>query len=142
MKRNNQSANFISKKILFPSEIKSLALLGALLNDLNNVLSDDENVFSNITICLNEAITNAIVHGNKENKANFVKLEMILIHQTNWIFKITDEGDGFNPAEISKPTETENLEKIGGRGVYIMKKLADFCIFNRLGNEVTLYFKI
>lgn len=142
MKSFIQSANLISKRILFPSEIKSLAILTSFLNEIKEILSADKDVVSKITTCLNEALTNAIIHGNKENISKFITLDMVLIHQKCLIFKITDEGTGFKPEDISNPTETENLEKIGGRGVFIMRKLADFCIFNKLGNELTLYFKI
>ena len=138
MNRHSQAPDFISKEILFPSEIKRLAILETFLSE---VFSADENVFSNIITCLNEALSNAIIHGNKENISKFVRLDVASINQKLILFKITDEGEGFNPTKIPNPIETDNLEKIGGRGVYIMRKLADFCIFNNLGNEVTLYFK-
>jgi len=141
MKSFITSAAFISKTMLFPSEIKSILLLENGLNELKQNLFLNETVFSEIKTCLNEALTNAIVHGNKENLAKFVKLDIDLIHQKCLIFKITDEGEGFKPEQIEDPTDSENLEKIGGRGVYIMRKLADFCIFNNHGNELTLYFK-
>ena len=141
MKSFVASDAFISKTMLFPSEIKSVLLLEIALNELNQNLILNETLFSKIKTCLNEALTNAIVHGNKENTAKFVKLDMVLIHQKCLIFKITDEGEGFKPEQIEDPTELENLEKTGGRGVFIMRKLADFCIFNILGNELTLYFK-
>lgn len=136
-----ESKFIISKTVLFQSEIKSIELLEEFLEELNKRFFLNETVLSSIKTCLYEALTNAILHGNKDNVFKFVKLDFELIYQNCIVFKITDEGEGFNPEQLPDPTLSENLEKFGGRGVYIMRKLADFCIFNHIGNEVELYFK-
>ncbi|RYY26371.1 MAG: ATP-binding protein, partial [Sphingobacteriaceae bacterium] len=55
---------------------------------------------------------------------------------------VADEGPGFDYNNIPDPTAPENLEKLTGRGVFIIKHLADQFIFNARGNEVELHFKI
>jgi serine/threonine-protein kinase RsbW len=57
------------------------------------------------------------------------------------IVTVTDEGPGFNPATIPDPTLPENIEELSGRGVFLMKKLADSITFNEKGNSVTMNFK-
>ena len=101
-----------------------------------------DDVYANLMTCLNEAITNAIYHGNKQspNKKVFVNLE--IINNKRLVFTIADEGDGFDFTSIPDPTEQSNLEKLTGRGVYIMKRLADQCIYNSKGNELELHFKL
>ena len=58
------------------------------------------------------------------------------------IWTVTDEGTGFDYVHLADPTAPENVENLTGRGVFIMKHLADQCIFNTSGNEVELHFKI
>lgn len=124
-----------------PSTSESVAVLENFVDDLVEQMQIGEDVYANLMTCLNEAITNAIYHGNKQdpNKKVYVNLEVIL--NKRLVFTIADEGDGFDFTQIPDPTDLENLEKLTGRGVYIMKKLADQCIFNTKGNEVELHFK-
>ncbi|MFC5284440.1 ATP-binding protein [Pedobacter alpinus] len=124
-----------------PSNSESVAVLENFVDDLVAQLEIGEDVYANLMTCLNEAITNAIYHGNKQDptKKVYVNLEVIL--NKRLVFTIADEGDGFDFTQIPDPTDLENLEKLTGRGVYIMKRLADQCIFNTKGNEVELHFK-
>lgn len=125
-----------------PSNQDSIAMLENFVDDLVLNLHIGDDVYANLMTCLNEAITNAIHHGNKQeiNKKVYVNLEVV--NQKRLIFTVADEGTGFDFNDIPDPTEEANLEKLTGRGVFIMKKLADQCIFNTLGNEVELHFKL
>lgn len=123
------------------SNSESIAVLENFVDDLVRDLNIGDDVCANIMTCLNEAITNAIYHGNKENPAKKVYVNLEVINQKRLIFNIADEGDGFDFNNIPDPTDAQNLEKLTGRGVFIMKKLADQCIFNARGNEVELHFK-
>jgi serine/threonine-protein kinase RsbW len=92
--------------------------------------------------CLSEATINAIVHGNKqdENKKVYINLEVQGGKRLQ--FTVADEGEGFDYNRLPDPTAPENLENLTGRGVFIIKHLADQCIFNLKGNEVELHFKV
>jgi serine/threonine-protein kinase RsbW len=81
------------------------------------------------------------VHGNKldESKKVIVNAE---VDSKRVVWTITDEGEGFDYDHLPDPTAVENLENLTGRGVYIVKQLADQCVFNAKGNEVELHFKI
>ena len=87
-----------------------------------------------------EAVNNAIVHGNKYDEKKFVNIYILL---ENNLLKVTieDQGAGFKPSEVPDPTEPENLENVNGRGVFLMKNLADELEFNKKGNKVILKFK-
>lgn len=124
-----------------PSNSESVVVLENFIDDLVQRLEIGEDIYANLMTCLNEAITNAIYHGNKQdpNKKVYVNLEVIL--NKRLVFTITDEGEGFDFNNIPDPTDLENLEKLTGRGVFIMKRLADQCIFNTRGNEVELHFR-
>nr|WP_294896669.1 ATP-binding protein [uncultured Pedobacter sp.] len=124
-----------------PSNSESIAVLENFIDDLVEKLEIGEDVYANLMTCLNEAITNAIYHGNKQdpNKKVYVNLDVIL--NKRLVFTVTDEGEGFDFNNIPDPTDLDNLEKLTGRGVFIMKRLADQCIFNTRGNEVELHFR-
>ncbi len=91
--------------------------------------------------CLSEVVINAIVHGNKldPDKRVIVNAD---IESRRIVWTVTDEGEGFDYNNLADPTAPENLENLTGRGVFIVKHLADQCIFNTKGNEVELHFKI
>ena len=125
-----------------PSNHESVAVLENFVDDLVSHLHIGDDVYANLMTCLNEAITNAIFHGNKQNPDKKVYINLEVINQKRLIFNVADEGAGFDFNDIPDPTDEANLEKLTGRGVYIMKKLADQCIFNTLGNEVELHFKL
>ncbi|MEO5910020.1 MAG: ATP-binding protein [Pelobium sp.] len=123
------------------SEGQSVAVLENFIDDLVANLSIGDDVYANLMTCLNEAITNAIYHGNKQDPEKKIFVNLEVINNKRLLFTIADEGEGFDFSSIPDPTEPDNLEKLTGRGVYIMKKLADQCIFNSRGNEVELHFK-
>ena len=107
---------------------------------------------------LDEALKNAVIHGNlgiHENgddtiwaeaasritdKEKLDKKVKIQYHITDSEFKIiiTDEGEGFEAEKLPDPTDNENLEKNSGRGILIMKHMFDSVEHNNKGNEVTL----
>lgn len=124
-----------------PSEMDSLTPLENLIEELADKYQISEDTFANMMTCLNEAFINAIVHGNKmdADKKVIINAE---VEPKRIIWTITDEGPGFDHNQLPDPTAPENLENESGRGVFIVKQLADQCIFNASGNEVELHFKI
>ncbi|QEK53335.1 ATP-binding protein [Pedobacter aquae] len=124
-----------------PSNENSVAVVENFVDDLVATLNIGDDVYANLMTCLNEAVTNAIFHGNKQNPNKLVYLNLEIINQKRLVFTIADQGEGFNFNNLPDPTAPENLENLSGRGVFIMKQLADQCIFNTKGNEVELHFK-
>jgi serine/threonine-protein kinase RsbW len=124
-----------------PSKPESITLLENLIEHIADKHQVSEDTFANMMTCLNEIAINAIMHGNKldENKKVIVNAE---VEPKRVIWTITDEGEGFDYDHLPDPTAEENLENLTGRGVFIVKQLADQCIFNSSGNEVELHFKI
>jgi serine/threonine-protein kinase RsbW len=124
-----------------PSKTESIARLELLIEEIADKYHVAEDTFANMMTCLNEAVINAIIHGNKhdETKKVIINAEVEL---KRIIWTITDEGPGFDYANLADPTAPENLENLTGRGVFIIKHLADQCIFNTSGNTIELHFKI
>jgi len=124
-----------------PSKYESITQLEALIEEIADKYQVAEDTFANMMTCLNEAVINAILHGNKldPDKIVIVNAE---VEPKRITWTITDEGPGFDYNNLPDPTAPERLEELTGRGVFILKHLADQCIFNASGNEVELHFKI
>ncbi len=124
-----------------PSKPESITLLENLIEQIADKHHVSEDTFANMMTCLNEIAINAIVHGNKldESKKVIVNAE---VESKRVIWTVTDEGAGFDYDHLPDPTAVENIENLTGRGVFIVKQLADQCVFNSRGNEVELHFKI
>lgn len=78
----------------------------------------------NLLICTSEAVNNAMVHGNKNDPAKKVALDVDYTDSEVTI-SVEDEGGGFNPENLPNPLLPENLLKPSGRGILIMKSLMD-----------------
>jgi serine/threonine-protein kinase RsbW len=102
-------------------------------------LSSD--MYPNILISLTEAVNNAILHGNHNDETKEVH---ILTKKENELlrFIVSDEGKGFDFQNVPDPTSPENLEKVGGRGVFLMCQLSDQVRFYNNGSTVELVFRL
>jgi serine/threonine-protein kinase RsbW len=144
MPNSMQGANVQTSELYtlqLPSKPESITQLELLIEQIADKHQVSEDTFANMMTCLNEIAINAIVHGNKldENKKVIVNAD---VDTKRVIWTITDEGEGFDYDHLPDPTAEENLENLTGRGVFIVKQLADQCVFNTKGNEVELHFKI
>lgn len=125
-----------------PSRVESMNAVENLIDTLNDQYNFPPDAYANIFTCLSEAANNAIIHGNKEDESKKVFINVEVQDDRRIIFTVADEGDGFEYNNLPDPTAPENLESLSGRGVFIIKQLADQCIFNTKGNEVELHFKL
>jgi serine/threonine-protein kinase RsbW len=98
---------------------------------------------NNLVLSLNEATTNAMLHGNKGQINKKVKIS-VSINNSKIKAVIKDEGKGFDPAKVPDPTMPENLFKESGRGLYIMKTCTDVMNYNFApdGTELILIMSI
>jgi serine/threonine-protein kinase RsbW len=131
---------FMNEEIKIESKVDNLSKVEALVDNLSKRLGISDEVYGKILISTIEAVNNAIVHGNKgeERKTVHVKFDS---NGSSLIISVKDEGKGYNFSEVPDPTLKENIEKLNGRGVFIMKKLADNLEYNEIGNEVRMTFK-
>lgn len=96
----------------------------------------DREIFG-IRLSLEEAIVNAVRHGNEEDPAKKVCIET-RVEQAFLQVVIEDEGPGFDPDRLPDPLAPENLERPGGRGVFLIRHYMTSVHFNDRGNRVTL----
>lgn len=130
-----------AQKINFPSQAENIHLVEKLVDEVCDELSVQEDNYGNILIALTEAVNNAIHHGNKldATKKTYVSCTS---EEHKLTFKVKDEGLGFNFYSLPDPTSSENIETPNGRGIFLMKNLADEINFDDEGRIVELTFHI
>jgi serine/threonine-protein kinase RsbW len=90
-----------------------------------------------LQVALAEALTNAMVHGNKKDPSKKVRMRSRLERGCLHI-EIQDEGSGFNPEKVISPLDSHDLLQEGGRGIFLMKCFCDHVFFEEPGNTVHL----
>jgi len=96
-----------------------------------------EDVLFDVRLCLEEAVVNAIEHGNKENKK---KLVYVTVKFSGRSIEVTveDEGKGFDYKNIPSPTKGKNIKKPSGRGIFLINKLMDNVKFSGGGSRIKM----
>lgn len=100
-----------------------------------------EDKFGNILLAVTEAVNNAIEHGNKNNPEKTVEVS----YQTSpekVTFTVSDQGQGFDLKNVSDPTLPESKDPEAGRGIFVMKHLADKLELLDNGKKVMLSFNL
>ncbi|MEP7167747.1 MAG: ATP-binding protein [Bacteroidota bacterium] len=122
------------------SQPESINIVEKLIEDLREEHNIHEDCFGNILVAVTEAVNNAIQHGNQYDAAKKVTITYE-VEGDSLMFSVQDEGPGFDYYNLPDPTAPENLEKPTGRGIFLMKHLADQVIFSDNGKTVEMYFK-
>jgi serine/threonine-protein kinase RsbW len=90
-----------------------------------------------LRVVLSEALSNAIVQGNREDRTKWVEVRAELVPDAIRVW-VTDEGAGFDPASVPEPIRPEQLDEARGRGLYLIRKLVDVVQFNERGNSICM----
>lgn len=123
---------------LLPSKLTRI--LG--VNRLVSFLADEfgfppEDARVNLPLVMDEAITNAVIHGNGQREDRKVHVRLyVSVHR--FFAQVEDEGDGFDPAGAGDPKAGENLYRRSGRGIYLMREIMDRVEFKNGGRLVEL----
>jgi len=100
--------------------------------------SDDEFVYKAVLLA-SEAVTNAIEHGNNLDETKSVKV-VFLARPDAFEIHVEDEGEGFVRAQVADPLEEENILDDGGRGIFLIERLADEVRYENGGRRVIIRF--
>ena len=125
-----------SKKITFVYSYRCAvsSICSRLLAEIREKNYSSEAIFA-IHLALEEAILNAIEHGNQFDSAKKVDIYYQITDEKCDI-TVADEGPGFDPDSLPDPRTKENLYKPSGRGVLLIKSYMDIVEFNECGNTV------
>ena len=140
-------------------------LVGYLQSMMTRRQVCDENVLVQTGIALCEALMNGLYHGNLELSSSLREQGEVAfdasarernalkpyrdrrlhvtarVSPTEAVYIIRDEGPGFDPSGLPDPTDPDNLEKLSGRGLLLIRTFMDSVAFNETGNEITMVLK-
>ena len=122
-----------------PSDFQHVHRVESLIDKVCDQLNVKEDYYGNVLIAVTEAVNNAILHGNNSNPELNVDL-FVGDKETDFCFSVKDNGTGFDFSNIADPTSPENVEKADGRGIFLMRSLAEEVEFLDNGRNVNIYF--
>jgi serine/threonine-protein kinase RsbW len=134
--------NRIFKELKISSTRESLTKVENFVEEICEAYYITNSYYGNILLAILEAVKNAIIHGNKNNPAKQVKICFKSI-QNGLCFRISDQGKGFDFKNVQNPLEAEDslIENVG-KGIFLIRSLADHVSYNSKGNVVEIVFLI
>jgi serine/threonine-protein kinase RsbW len=113
-----------TNELTLPSRIESVEEAAVAVAGILRRTGVGEEVAFAIDMAIREAVTNAVLHGNKQDGAKFVRVK-VESSPSSLAISVDDEGAGFNPQEVPNPTDSENILKTSGRGIFFMRTFMD-----------------
>jgi serine/threonine-protein kinase RsbW len=125
--------------ISIPSDFSSISTVETLIDKVCLDLGVNEDAYGNVLIAVTEAVNNAIQHGNALDVNLSVDVS-VGDNENELCFDVIDGGNGFDYTNLPDPTAPDNIEKENGRGIFLMRSLADDVEFSEGGRMVSIYF--
>ena len=127
--------------VKIPSIKENVSVVESFIENVGEKIRIEETIYGNVLVSVTEAVNNAIVHGNKEDKNKKVRLGLKQ-NKKSVRFIVEDEGMGFDHNNLPDPTNPKNLEKVKGRGIFLIKSLSDKTTFKQGGRVIEMLFKL
>ncbi|NBB76370.1 MAG: ATP-binding protein [Bacteroidetes bacterium] len=105
------------------------------VSDIQKESQLNEDTTGSLMLLLSEAVTNAIVHGNRLDEKKPVDV-CVEVNEEAVISTVKDRGSGFDPHEANDPLKEENLLKESGRGVFLIKEISDEVEYLENGTKI------
>ncbi len=134
---SDQSADLPMEEVIIPNSLAQLRQPERrILEAVRRVGFSEEQTFG-VKLALEEALTNAIKHGNGNDPARRVIIRYG-VAPTRLVIEVIDEGGGFSPEDVPDPTDDANLQKPNGRGIMLMRAYMTHVEYNTAGNAVRM----
>lgn len=124
--------------IVIPADVESMAIVRDRVNELLESKNWSEEEIDNVDLALDEALTNAIRHGCKNDPTKEVQCLVSFDDSGELSLVIRDPGSGFDPSVVPDPREPRNLLKLGGRGVLLINRLMDIVEYSDEGRQLSM----
>jgi serine/threonine-protein kinase RsbW len=111
-------------ELRFGCRIEAVNEAAAAVSEFLGRLGVSEDVAFGVDMAVREAVTNAVLHGNKLDEGTSVEVSLRILPGAFEI-AVHDQGPGFNPSDIPDPTKEENILKTSGRGIFFMRNFMD-----------------
>ncbi|HOP03290.1 MAG TPA: ATP-binding protein [Tenuifilaceae bacterium] len=131
----------MKKSISILSKLENICHVEKLVDEISEGCNLSSDLYGKVLIATIEAVNNSIVHGNKFDDTKSVDVS-VQINDSSIHIYVKDQGEGFNYESVPDPTKPENIENISGRGVFLMRNLADTINFYNNGSQVELIFNL
>jgi serine/threonine-protein kinase RsbW len=111
-------------ELSLPSRIETVAIAAAAVAEFIGRSGISDDAAFEIDMAVREAVTNAVLHGNRQDENKTV--DIVLKSSPDAVeISVHDQGPGFNPEEVPDPTANENILKASGRGIFFMRTFMD-----------------
>ena len=132
----------MSLTVLLPSRFEAVpGFLAKAVEFLQNRTPADTEEIFHLRLALEEALTNAIKHGNQLNPTLRVSVA-VLFKGGNVLMTVEDKGKGFDDTRVPDPTAGMRVLKTSGRGVFLIKNVMDEVRFSRGGRKIRMVKKL
>jgi serine/threonine-protein kinase RsbW len=127
----------MATELTIPSDLAEARRVQELIEEALQASAYTEHDIFSIKLALEEALVNAIKHGNQMDPDKRV---FVVYHVTAERFdvRITDEGEGFNPEDVPDPTDERFIDRPCGRGLLLMRGFMTEVEYHGRGNVVTM----
>lgn len=128
-------------RVAFPSDVRyQRAVVERVVVACRHLGELDREAAFRLRVTLGEAVANAILYGSGDRPGAVVRVSA-KAHADGLRVKVSDEGSGFDPSAVPDPVSAEGIGRPRGRGLFLLRQLADGVTFNEAGNAVTLSFR-
>ncbi len=124
-------------ELKLPSRIEAIGEAAAAVGDAARRLGFAEDALFGIDLAVREAVTNAVLHGNRQDERVAVEVGMSGTEESLTV-TVRDRGEGFDPSHLPDPTAEENILKASGRGILFMRTFMDEVAWERPAGGGTL----
>jgi serine/threonine-protein kinase RsbW len=112
-------------RLKIPSSFELLDLVQLLSDRMSAMAGLDDDATHWVSVAIRESVINAIKHGNRESPEKSVTVEFRLDPKREFVVRVLDEGDGFDPGDIADCLDPINVLKSSGRGIFFMRNFMD-----------------
>ena len=133
----SQADQRLATDLLIPSDTAEARRVQEQIERLLKIHQFGEREVFGIRLAVEEALVNAIKHGNQMDPSRKVRVAF-QVSQEKFEVLIADEGEGFDPCDVPDPTAPENLERPCGRGIMLMRHYMTTVAYNERGNMVSM----
>ena len=125
----------------YPSDFEALNAVEAELIYIQEECGFTLNLIDNVLVSVSEALNNAIYHAHKNNSALNIEVGYE-VTDASLIISVKDQGNGFDFENIPDPTAPENINKLNGRGIFLIKTLSDKVQYNLPDRRISMSFQL
>ena len=117
-------------ELILPSRVESVAeAAAAAAKVMSSAGFGEENAFG-VDMAVREAVTNAVLHGNRQDETKSVEIAFT-VSPVALEITVRDHGLGFDPESVPDPTDQQNVMKTSGRGIFFMRTFMDEVSWSR-----------